>query len=168
MAEHDPLRDLEDKRRSLTGRWLAYKTATRREGVQVGFWASVGAVAMAADMALLGGLGTALAAMSGAGFLAYRRESKRLEHELKELDHSISQFRREQDDYARRHPKPEKSLDDGFSPAAKRKIDGLQARLDDLEKSMEKLAGDKLPKKPDVDAADLGKPKYKPPQPPAF
>ena len=60
MTEHDPLRPLHDKRRELTDRWLAFKTASRREGVQLGFWTGVGALAIAADLTLLGGLGTAL------------------------------------------------------------------------------------------------------------
>ena len=168
MAEHDPLRDLEDKRRQLTDRWLAFKTATRREGIQLGFWSGVGVIAVAADMALLGGLGTALAAMSGIGFIAYRKESKRLENALEEVERTITAIRNEQEDYTRRHPQPQKGLEEDFSPAAKRKIEGLQARLEELEHTMNKLTGDNAPKKPDIDAPDLSKPKYKPPAPPAI
>ncbi|MDI1226539.1 MAG: hypothetical protein PSY14_02495 [bacterium] len=167
MAEYDPLRPLQDKRRELTDRWLAFKTASRREGIQLGFWGGVGALAIAADLTLLGGLGTALAAMSGLSFVTYRREVKRLEKALKEVDRTITALQNERDDFERRNPTLKKGLEDEFSPAAKRKIEGLQARLDELEHSMNKLTG-QAPAKPDIDAPDLGKPKYRPPAPPAI
>ncbi len=168
MAEHDPLRPLEDKRRQLTDRWLAFKTASRREGIQLGFWTGVGVLAVAADMALLGGLGTALAAMSGLSFVTYRREVKRLEKALQEVDRTITALQNERADFERRNPTLKKGLEDEFSPAAKRKIEGLQARLEELENTMNKLTGETAPKKPDIDAPDLGKPKYKPPAAPAI
>ena len=167
MAEYDPLRPLQDKRRELTDRWLAFKTASRREGIQLGFWGGVGVLAIAADLTLLGGLGTALAAMSGLSFVTYRREVKRLEKALKEVDRTITALQNERDDFERRNPALKKGLEDEFSPAAKRKIEGLQARLDELEHSMNKLTG-QTPAKPDIDAPDLGKPKYRPPAPPAI
>lgn len=167
MSEHDPLRPLHDKRRELTDRWLAFKTASRREGVQLGFWTGVGALAIAADLTLLGGLGTALAAMSGLGFVTYRREVKRLEKALQEVDRTITALQNERDDFERRNPTLKKGLEEEFSPAAKRKIEGLQARLEELENTMNKLTGENAPKKPDIDPPDLGKPKYKPPATPA-
>jgi hypothetical protein len=154
----DPLRDLEEQRRKLTDRWLAFKGASKREGVQTGMWAVIGGVAIATDMALLGGLGTAIALMSGATWLTYNREAKRLEGELEKIEKSIVVIKEEREEYERNHPKPAKDLQEEFSPAAKRQIDALKSRLEEVEKLMDKMQADR-----DKDNDGIDKPKFKKP-----
>lgn len=148
--EHDPIRDLETRRRELQERWFVYRGSSRREGVKSAAWIAVGALGVAADVALLGGLGTVMATVSGLGFFAYRKEVKRLEKELKAIDSSIQELKNEREELNKNAPLLENkpSITAEFSPAAKRTVDGLQSRLEELEKSMDKIIGDKAPKKP--------------------
>lgn len=141
MMEKDPIRDLEDRRRELQERWFVYRGSSRREGAKSAAWLAVGAIGVAADVALLGGLGTVMASVAGLGFLSYRKEVKRLEKELKSIDSTIQQLKIERDDAALRGPSPENkpTITAEFSPAAKRTVEGLQSRLEELEKSMDKL-----------------------------
>ena len=158
MQPHDPIRDLEEQRRKLTDRWLAFKGASKREGVQTGMWAVIGGVAIATDLALLGGLGSAIAIMSGATWLTYNREAKRLETELQKIEKTITTMREERDEYERNHPKPSKDLQEEFSPAAKRQIDALKSRLEEVEKLMDKMQAEK-----NKDNDDIDKPKFRKP-----
>lgn len=148
--EKDPLRDLEDRRRELQERWFVYRGSSRREGVKSAAWVALGVIGVAADVAVLGGLGTVMATVSGMGFFAYRKEVKRLEKELKSIDSILTELREERAKLDLSGPalaaKP--SIQAEFSPAAQRKVDGLQARLDELEKSIEKITGPKAPDKP--------------------
>ena len=157
MAEKDPIWDLERRKRDLTDRWLAYKSAAQREAAEFGFWGLVGGVAIAADFALLGGLGTAVALVSGAGWLRYKREGQRIEREMKEVDKSIDRLHQERTEWLRQHPEPKPGLTEEFSPAAKRQIDALKARLADLEKQVDKVTSE--------NDKSIDKPKFRPPGP---
>lgn len=154
----DPLRDLEEQRRKVTDRWLAFKGASKREGVQTGMWAVIGGVAIATDMALLGGLGTAIALMSGATWIAYNREAKRLESELGKIEDSITVMKQEREEKERNAPKLSKDLQEEFSPAAKRQIDALKSRLEEVEKMMDKMQADR-----DKENDGIDKPRFKKP-----
>ncbi|MEZ0259466.1 MAG: hypothetical protein ACAH80_00560 [Alphaproteobacteria bacterium] len=156
--EHDPIRDLEDARRKTTDRWLAFKGASRREGTQAGVWAVIGGAAVAADFALLGGLGTAIALMSGATWLSYKKEAKRLEKELVNIEKSITQLREEREERERNQPQLKNGLNEEFSPAAKRQIDALKSRLEEVEKMMDKMQAGK-----EQDNDEIDKPKMKKP-----
>lgn len=150
----DPVENLERKKRELTDRWLAYKAASQRNAVEFGFWGVVTGAAVAADFALLGGLGTAIAVMTGATWITYKREAARIEHEMKEVDKSLDRIYKERAEWERNHPKPVPGLEEEFSPAAKRQIDALKARLEELEKQVDKVtSSDK----------SLDKPRFKPP-----
>lgn len=155
MDGKDPVWDLERRKRELTDRWLAYKSAAQREATEFGFWGLVGGVAIAADFALLGGLGTAVALVSGAGWLRYKREGRRIEREMKEVDKSLENLLQERAEWARQHPQPKPGLTEEFSPAAKRQIDALKARLEELEKQVDKVTAE--------NDRSIDKPKFRPP-----
>lgn len=142
--EQDPIRDLEQRRRELQDRWFVHKGSRAREGVKSAAWLTVGVVGVAADVALLGGLGTLMAGVAGVGFFSYHKEVKRLEKELKEIDNSIKLLKTERENAPSEPSLANKpSVTAEFSPAAMRKIDALQGRLDALEKSMDKLGANK-------------------------
>ena len=157
MDGKDPIRDLERRKRELTDRWLAYKSAADREAAEFGFWGVVGGVAIAADFALLGGLGTTIAVFSGAGWIRNKREGKRIEREMKEVDKSLDRLHEEREQWAREHPQPKPGLAEEFSPAAKRQIDALKSRLAELEKQMDKVTAE--------NDKSIDKPKFRPPRP---
>jgi hypothetical protein len=157
MAEKDPLWDLERRKRDLTDRWLAYKSAAQREAAEFGFWGLVGGVAIAADIALLGGLGTAVALVSGAGWLRCKREGRRIEKEMQEVDKSLDRLHQERAEATRRHPTPTPGVTEEFSPAAKRQIDALKSRLEELEKQVDKVTAE--------NDKSIDKPKFRPPGP---
>jgi hypothetical protein len=151
----DPIENLERKKRELTDRWLAYKAASQRNAVEFGFWGVITGAAVAADFALLGGLGTAIAVMTGATWITYKREAARIEREMKEVDKSLDRIYKERAEWERNHPKPTPGLGDEFSPAAKRQIDALKARLEELEKQVDKVTTE--------NGKSIDKPKFKPP-----
>jgi hypothetical protein len=153
--EKDPIGELERRKRELTDRWLAYKDASRRNALECGFWTALGGAAIAVDFAILGGLGTAIAVMSGASWLTYKREAGRIEKQLKEVDKSLDRLYEERAEWTRAHPPRSPELKEEFSPAAKRQIDALKARLEELEKQVDKVTTANNP--------NIDKPKFKPP-----
>ncbi|TAL34529.1 MAG: hypothetical protein EPN97_08405 [Alphaproteobacteria bacterium] len=157
MDGKDPIQDLERRKRELTDRWLAYKSAAQREAAEFGFWGVVGGVAIAADFALLGGIGTVIATVSGAGWLRCKREAKRIEREMKDVDRSLDRLHEERADWSRQHPQPAQNLAEEFSPAAKRQIEALKSRLEELEKQMDKVTAE--------NDKSIDKPKFRPPGP---
>jgi len=154
----DPIRDLIRRRDDIEDRLHRARIAARREAGELGFWGLVGGAAIAADFMILGGVGTAIAIVSGVGFFGNSREAKKLQKSLDQLDSRIETLQREQVEWERKHPRPDNSLTDEFSPAAKREIDLLRARLEELEKQMDKAG------KPVNDDSQLDKPKFKPPR----
>jgi hypothetical protein len=155
MNGKDPIQDLERRKRELTDRWLAYKSAAQREAAEFGFWGIVGGAAIAADFAFLGGIGTVVAAVSGAGWLRCKREAKRIEKQMKDVDKSLDRLHEEHAEWARRHPRPAPNLAEEFSPAAKRQIEALKSRLEELEKQMDKVTAE--------NDKSIDKPKFRPP-----
>lgn len=155
---YDPIRDLLKRRDDLEDRLEKSQRAAKREAGELGFWGIFGGVAIAADWMILGGVGTGIAVLAGAGFIGNKREAKKLEKQLDKLDTRIEALQLEQLDWQRRHPQPDRNLTDEFSPAAKKEIDLLRARLEELEKHMDKAA-----RKPEDKTQTLDKPKFKPP-----
>lgn len=152
--EFDPIRDLENRRRELQERWFLHKKSSHREGAKTAAWVAVGALGVAVDVVALGGIGTVMAAIAAKGTWDYRKEVKRLEKELKAIDENIKDLKemraKEIDDPS---PKAQKTVTAEFSPAAKRHVEGLQSRLEQLEKTIDKLTGQD---------PSTGKPKLKP------
>jgi polyhydroxyalkanoate synthesis regulator phasin len=93
--------------------------------------------------------------MSGATWFRYKREAKRIEKDLKEVDKSLDLLHEVQADWNRAHPQPTPGLTEEFSPAAKRQIDALKARLEELEKQVDKVVAE--------NDKSIDKPKFKPP-----
>lgn len=152
--EFDPIRDLENRRRELQERWFLHKKSTHREGAKSLAWVAVGALGVAVDVAALGGVGTVMAAIAAKGAWDYRKEVKRLEKELKAIDQNIADLKEERASLANKPSLQNKpSVQAEFSPAAQRKVDGLQSRLEELEKTIDKLTGQD---------PSTGKPKIKP------
>jgi len=147
--EHDPLRDLEIRRRELHERWLVYRKTRNNEGLKTAGWVAIGAIGFAADVALMGGVCTAMAAIGAKNTWDQRKEVKRLEKELKSIDESIAELKEERALHGK-NPSPDlnKTVTAEFSPAAKRTVEGLQSRLEELEKSMDKMMKDDPLKKP--------------------
>lgn len=164
MTDHkddriDPIRDLVRRRDDIEDRLYRARLAARREAGELGFWTLVGGAAIAADFMILGGVGTAIALVSGVGFIGNSREAKKLQKSLDQLDTRIEALQRDQIEWERNHPRPATpNLSDEFSPAAKKEIDLLRARLEELEKQVDKST------KQANDDSQLDKPKFKPPK----
>jgi polyhydroxyalkanoate synthesis regulator phasin len=151
--ERDPILDLEARRRELHERWLVYRKTRNNEGAKTAGWVAIGAIGFAADVALMGGACTIMAAIGAKNTWDHRKEVKRLEKELQSLDQSIAELKDERA-VQLKNPEPlnKPAIKAEFSPAAQRKVDGLQARLEELEKSMDKI----------MNSDPSGKPKHKP------
>ncbi|MDE1152642.1 MAG: hypothetical protein PW788_08910 [Micavibrio sp.] len=155
----DPLQDLRDKREKIEEKINLYKTGVRRQAGEMGFWTLIGGVAIAADFAILGGIGTGIAVLSGATIFSFTREMKKLEKQLEKIDERIDRLVDIQLEQQKNQPQLKKGLAEEFSPAAQKEIDLLRARLEDLEKQVDKARIN------DNDNT-LDKPKFKPPKPP--
>jgi len=154
----DRIRDLIKRRDDLEDRLERSRNRAKAQAGELGFWGVVGGVAIAADFMILGGIGTGIAVLAGASFVGNKREEKKLQKQLDLLDIRLDALQRERVEYERRHPKPDASLTDEFSPAAKKEIDLLRSRLEDLEKQM-----DKNTRKPEDKTSTVDKPRFKPP-----
>ncbi len=154
----DPLEDLRKKREELEDRMYKYRAAAKREAGELGFWGLVGGVAIAADWMILGGVGTGIAVLSGATLFSAKREEKKIEKQLEKIDARIDKLVDDRLEQEKNSPGLNKKLSEQFSPAAQKEIDLLRARLEDLEKQV-----DKNRQNNNDNGKDLDKPKFKPP-----
>ncbi len=155
----DPLEDLRQKREALEERMQQYRAAAKREAGELGFWSLVGGFAVAADWMILGGVGTGIAVLSGATLFNAKREEKKIEKQLAKIDERIDRLVDARLEQEKNNPALNKNLSEQFSPAAQKEIDLLRARLEDLEKQVDKS-------RQQDNGHDLDKPKFKPPKPP--
>jgi len=158
----DPLAMLEKERRRLQERYDTLTGKARGEIGDVGFWGAVGALAIAADWTITGGLGTAFAAWSAGEYVMYARRAREVGKELKTVKSRIQDMQQarfeaqmQQLKQAPQGPAPEASLKDEFSPAAKAEIEALRAKLAKLEQQVGQMQDDKQ--------NGLDKPKFKKP-----
>lgn len=161
----DILKSLEQNCKKLEKRYEATIFRARHELGDMGFWGAVGAVAMVADLTVMGGIGTALAIWSGAGFLAYNSSANQIGKELKRVRERIddmqqARFEAQLQKNAQQHaPQPAspdgKKLSEEFSPAARAEIEALRDKLAQLENQVTQLKGEK--------EKGLDKPKFKKP-----
>lgn len=163
LSELDPLDALELERAKLEKRFEELTKRARGELGDVGFWGVVGGIALAADWALLGGIGTAFAAISSVEFLAYKAKARAVNKDLKVIRDKVidlqeARFRADLE-FKQQAPKPgnDNSLKDEFSPAAKAEIEALQKKLAKLSGQVDELQADK--------DKGLDKPKFRPPFP---
>ena len=155
----DSLDDLRMKREELEERMRAYRETAKREAGELGFWSLVGGIAVAADWMILGGVGTGIAVLSGATLFNAKREEKKIEKQLAKIDERIDRLVDARLEQEKNNPGLNKNLSEQFSPAAQKEIDLLRARLEDLEKQVDK-------NRQNDNGRDLDKPKFKPPKPP--
>jgi hypothetical protein len=163
LDKNDPLRTLERERDKLEQRFNDLTKKAQNELGEAGFWGFVGGVAIMADWAFMGGLGTAIAVWSGAEYIAYKTNARRVEKDLKKVQERIIDMQEErfraQMDMQKQQRQPgvanDNSLKDEFSPAAKAEIEALQKKLAELSGQVDKLQEDK--------EKGLDKPKFKPP-----
>ena len=161
--ENDPLAALEKERSKLQERYDALSGKARKEVGDVGFWGAVGAVALMADWAFLGGFGTVVAAWSAGEYISYARRAHETGKELKDVKTRIHDMQQAQFDLKiqqmknapQNGPTNDNSLKDEFSPAAKAEIDALREKLAKLEGQVGQLQEDK--------GNGLDKPKFKNP-----
>jgi len=161
--EIDPLGALEKERGKLQERYDLLTGRARKEVGDVGFWGAVGAVALMADWAFLGGFGTVVAAWSAAEYIAYTRRAHEVGKELKDVKTRIHDMQQAQFELKiqqmknapQNAPGNDNSLKDEFSPAAKAEIEALRQKLSKLEGQVGQMQEDK--------EKGLDKPKFKKP-----
>lgn len=161
----DILKSLEQNCKKLEKRYEAAVHRARHELGDMGFWGAVGAVAMVADLTIMGGIGTALAVWSGAGFLAYNSSANQVGKELKRVRERIedmqqarfeAQLQKNANNNTPQPAAPEgKNLSEEFSPAARAEIEALRDKLAKLENQVTQLQDEK--------EKGLDKPKFKKP-----
>lgn len=160
----DPLVMLEKERRRLQDRYDTLTGKARGEIGDVGFWGAIGALAIAADWTITGGLGTAFAAWSAGEYVMYARRAREVGKELKTVKSRIqdmqqarfeAQMQQLKQAPQQQGPAPEASLKDEFSPAAKAEIEALRAKLAKLEQQVGQMQDDKQ--------NGLDKPKFRKP-----
>ena len=158
--ENDPLSSLEEERARIQKRYDTAEKKRRAVGADVGFFTLLGGGALLLDWTVFGGVGTALAVLSGGSWIMHKEAEHKIGKELKAIDDRIIKLKEEQAraDISRRQfeaaqPRPQKDLSGDFSPAAQREIAMLRRQLEELNRKMDELGGDK----------QIDKPKYKPP-----
>ncbi|MCE9508645.1 MAG: hypothetical protein K8R48_10110 [Alphaproteobacteria bacterium] len=141
--------DLIAKKKELQKQIDLYENRESKEAVDIGFWAMIGGVAMAFDVAVLGGVGTGLAIGSSALWARYGLNRRRAEKKLKEVDQELQDYQELKQRLS--PPAPEKkplntaSAKDEFKTAAQpeTEVDILKKKLAELEKKMEEIQNPK-------------------------
>lgn len=143
----------------------AYVLRSAKEVSDISLWAMIGAGAIAFDMVLLCGAGTALTLGYGALFTRSKLRIRQAEKKLKQVKQDLKEY---QDMKQRLSPPPvaeqkplNSSLKDDFKPAAapETEVEQLRKKLSELEKKMEEL---QRPKPAKLDKNNLQKPEDKP------
>jgi hypothetical protein len=140
-SERDPVAKLEKRRAQLESKLEKLQKRTRSEIGDAGFWAVAGGIALAADWLVLGGIGTGLAVLGGATIFNQSRQAKRIVKQITALDEQIAVLELERMRLEAGKPQPapkvpQPGLTDDFSPAAKKEIEALRARLSEMEKKV--------------------------------
>ncbi len=118
----------------------------------IGFWSVVAGVSFVADWALLGGLGTAAAALTSVSWMNHKSSENKARKEIENLDRKLMEI----EELRALHPEPKqprRKMKEDFSKAT---VEELKKKLEEVQRELENL---KDPKGPDLD-----KPKFGPPR----
>lgn len=156
--KEDPLQALEHERARLEEVLRKKKFAANEEAGNTVFWGALGSVGFLCDIAFLGGFGTTISVLAGAGWIKHGADARKMQKDLKTLDRKIIDLKemraqmhilREEDAALRRQ-----EMKADFSAAALSEIEALRRQVADLQARLEPQ---EPPKK------RIEKPKYDPP-----
>lgn len=141
--------DLIEQKKELQAQIGLNETRASKQVMDIGFWGTVGGLALALDVAILGGMGTGIAVGSSALWARYGLNKRRAEKKLEEVEQELRDYQELKQRLT--PPAPEKKpLDtaaakDDFKKAVQpeAEVDALKKKLAELEKKVEGLENPK-------------------------